>query len=196
MKLIIDNSKKNTVLPDVMRASIHLFVRKGIDGTTIKDIAKKAGVAEGALYRHFKSKEDLAWYIFSTQLNRFSMELVAKVSAEKDFKKRIEVFVWECFSAFEENRDLFAYLILREHEELKKFPENYLHPGLVALKILEEAQAEGAAQTYDKYVLGSLFIGGIIRACVVRMYGRIEKDLREHSLEVSECLWRMLKSNP
>src|SRR5262245_7108304 len=118
MNIIIDKKKENTKLPGVMRAALRLFVKKGIDGTTIKDIAKEAGVAEGALYRHFKSKDDLAWHLFSTHLDSFTKELETKVFAEQGTQKRIHKFVVESFAAFESDPELYTYLILREHSEL------------------------------------------------------------------------------
>lgn len=193
MNFIIDKKKELTKLPKVMRASIHLFVDKGIDGTTIKDIAKAAGVAEGALYRHFRSKEELAWHLFSTHLNQFTVELMGKALEENDPRKRVEIFVRECFTAFEEDRDLFTYLILSEHQELKRFPIDYKHPGHVVLKIIEEGQKTGHIRSMDPYILGSLVLGGIIRICVTRMYGSITNDLREHIAEVTEALWTLLK---
>ena len=40
-----------------------LFAEKGVENTTIKDIAEAAGVAQGLLYHYFDSKEDLLWAI-------------------------------------------------------------------------------------------------------------------------------------
>ena len=48
----------------VERAATELFAAKGIDGVSIAEIAALAGVSQGALYRHYASKEDLAW-VFS-----------------------------------------------------------------------------------------------------------------------------------
>lgn len=195
MKLIIDNSKKNTKLPKVMRAAIRWFVQKGIEGTTIKDIARHAGVAEGALYRHFKSKEDLAWHLFSTHLNQFSIELMGKVLSRKECRARVEVFISECLSAFEKERDLFTYLILSEHRELKKFSSHHMHPGHVVLKIIEDGQKEGLIRAADPQVLSALFLGAVIRVCVVRMYGSIPKDLRKHAPDITRSLWALLSKD-
>src|SRR2546428_11045502 len=46
--------------PDIERAALRLFVTRGVRGTTVRDIAADAGVAEGTLYRHWRSKRDLA----------------------------------------------------------------------------------------------------------------------------------------
>lgn len=40
-------------------AAIHLFAERGIEGTTIRDIAKVAGVSGGLVRHHFGSKDEL-----------------------------------------------------------------------------------------------------------------------------------------
>jgi AcrR family transcriptional regulator len=194
MNLFIDDKKSRTKLPQVMRAAIHLFVQKGIDGTTIKDIAKAAGVAEGALYRHFKSKDDLAWHLFSTHLNHFTTELMSKVLSRPSTKERIKVFVQESFEAYESDRDLFTYLILREHSELQKYAQNYPHPGNVVIKIIEDGQQAGDIKPGDPFFWGSLFVGGVIRVCVVRMYGTLKEDARSFTQETADAIWEMLRT--
>lgn len=177
-----------------MRASVHLFVKKGIDGTTIKDIAKEAKVAEGSLYRHFKSKDELAWYLFSAHLNKFTADLMAKVYTLASAKDRVRVFVEESFDAYESDPELYSFLILREHSELDKFAKNYMHPGHVVMRIIEDGQKNGEIRAGNPYVLGALFVGAVIRVCVVKMYGSIQEDLRTFSLEVSDSIWKGLKS--
>jgi len=44
----------------IERAALILFVEKSIEGVSTKSIAAYARVSEGLLYRHFKSKADLA----------------------------------------------------------------------------------------------------------------------------------------
>ena len=176
-----------------MRAAIHIFVAKGIDGTTIKEIAREAGVAEGALYRHFKSKEELAWHLFSTHLNQFTAELMTRVYPESTAQARIGKFVQECFDAYESDRDLFTYLILREHSELDKFAKTSLHPGHVVLKIVEDGQKSGEIRAGNIFVLAGILIGSVIRICVTKMYGSIPEDLRGFGDEVSASIWAALK---
>lgn len=44
----------------VLRASLSVFARNGIDGASIADIADAAGVSKGSIYLYFDSKEALA----------------------------------------------------------------------------------------------------------------------------------------
>ena len=48
----------------IENAAIHLFVEKSVAETTVRDIAGRVDLSEGALYRHFESKDDLVWQVF------------------------------------------------------------------------------------------------------------------------------------
>lgn len=194
MNLIVEPSKKNTLLPDILKAAVHLFVERGIEGTTTKDIAREGGVSEGALYRHFKSKDALAWYIFSTHLNDFSMRLMSEVSRQRGVKEKIRAYVRMCFESFEADRDLFTYLIVSEHRELRSFPETFIHPGIVALRLLEEGQKAGEIRKMEIYVAASLLLGTIIRCCIVRGHPGTLGNLKHYIDETVESLWNALKT--
>ncbi len=43
----------------ILAAAIDLFAEKGVSATTLANIAKQAGVTRGAVYWHFKNKDDL-----------------------------------------------------------------------------------------------------------------------------------------
>ena len=43
----------------VIQVALEVFAEKGVHGATVVEIAKRAGVTGGALYRYFESKEDI-----------------------------------------------------------------------------------------------------------------------------------------
>ncbi|HLZ21845.1 MAG TPA: TetR/AcrR family transcriptional regulator [Ktedonobacterales bacterium] len=47
----------------LIETALRLFAEKGMEKTTIKDIAEAAGVAQGLLYHYYRSKDDLLWAI-------------------------------------------------------------------------------------------------------------------------------------
>jgi len=51
----------------IIEASIEIISQKGIQGLTIKNLSKKIGISEPAIYRHFDSKTE----ILLTLLNNF-----------------------------------------------------------------------------------------------------------------------------
>jgi len=49
----------------LLQAASRLFRQRGIDGVGVAEVAKEAGLTHGALYAHFKSKDELAAEAFS-----------------------------------------------------------------------------------------------------------------------------------
>ena len=43
----------------ILNAAADLILEEGLDATRISKIAKRAGLTDGALYRHFDNKDDL-----------------------------------------------------------------------------------------------------------------------------------------
>ena len=55
--------------------ALRLMVEKGVAETTIRDLAREAGVAEGTLYRHYASKEDMVRDLFREHYAEFARRL-------------------------------------------------------------------------------------------------------------------------
>jgi AcrR family transcriptional regulator len=56
---LINNEKMTDKQRKILEASIDLFSEKGFANTSTSEIAKKAGVAEGTIFKHFGSKDNL-----------------------------------------------------------------------------------------------------------------------------------------
>lgn len=62
----------------ILDAAVQVFAQKSFHRTTIKDVAKAAGVADGTIYNYFKNKDDLL------------VAIVARLSEVYDFIGRVE----------------------------------------------------------------------------------------------------------
>ena len=51
----VPNESRRRIIENAMQ----VFVRRGLSGTRISDIAEKAGFSQGFVYNHFKSKDDI-----------------------------------------------------------------------------------------------------------------------------------------
>lgn len=54
-----DDQKKTDKQARILEAAIEIFSEKGFAATSTSEIAQKAGVAEGTIFRHYKTKKDL-----------------------------------------------------------------------------------------------------------------------------------------
>lgn len=60
----------------ILKQAMRLFLEKGYHGTSIDDITRAAGLTKGALYWHFRSKEDLLKRITQEFEKRFLNGLI------------------------------------------------------------------------------------------------------------------------
>ena len=56
----------------ILDAAAELFVHYGYDKTTVSDIAREAGVSKGAIYLHFKSKDDLLGNLLLREMQSYA----------------------------------------------------------------------------------------------------------------------------
>lgn len=68
----------------ILLAAIQVFSQKGFSASTTSEIAKNAGVAEGTIFRYYKTKKDILRSILIQLINLISGKLVVE-SIEKIF---------------------------------------------------------------------------------------------------------------
>jgi AcrR family transcriptional regulator len=95
----------------ILDAALRLFRDHGFDQTTMRDVATEAGVATGAAYYYYRSKEDLvmAFYLRTDQEARASFQKA--ISSSKELKKRIRGLIEAKFVQFAEHRSLLTALL-------------------------------------------------------------------------------------
>ena len=76
---------KQTTKPEIdtrskiLQSAQKLFSRQGFDGTTTKDLAADAGVAEGTLFRHFANKKAILIEVATDGWNQILTDLLAEL---------------------------------------------------------------------------------------------------------------------
>ncbi|MDY5212455.1 TetR/AcrR family transcriptional regulator [Intestinibacter sp.] len=127
-KDILENKTMTAKCKKVLEASIDLFAKNGYSNTSTSEIAKSAGVAEGTIFKHFGTKENLLLssimpFIFDYVLPEMIMDFedVEIKDIYPDFKSFIHELVYERFNFISENYKV-AHILLAEvlyREELR-----------------------------------------------------------------------------
>lgn len=80
----------------ILSASLKLFSSKGFGETSIRDIAKEAGISVGLLYNYYKSKEDLAMAVMKSSFQKIQgiFESDSEASPEKKLESSISNFLY------------------------------------------------------------------------------------------------------
>src|SRR6266850_3967720 len=92
-------ARADTKRPEIERAALRLFVTRGLRGTTVRDIAAHAGVAEGTLYRHWRSKRELARTLFRGCAAAVAAELRRAAERERTPRGRVAAAIAALFRA-------------------------------------------------------------------------------------------------
>jgi AcrR family transcriptional regulator len=71
--------KKISIKDQILDKSIQLFLRKGYNATTIKDITDAVNITKGAFYWHFKSKDELLSTIVAHYESTFTDSIIPAV---------------------------------------------------------------------------------------------------------------------
>jgi AcrR family transcriptional regulator len=110
----------------IFEAAIEVFAEKGYAGSSTSEIAQRAGVAEGTIFRHYKTKKDLLISIVTPAMVRMLAPFVIREFREvlKTDYDRFDQFL----RALIENRILF----LQQNRSLFKIivQEIPFHPDL------------------------------------------------------------------
>ena len=72
-----------------MRAALELFTTQGYHASTTPVIAAKAGIAEGTIYRHFPSKQQLLNDVYRSAVGLFT-RLLREVPKDIPCRNRLE----------------------------------------------------------------------------------------------------------
>lgn len=150
----------------IVDAAIETFANKGFHSTTISDIARKAGVADGTVYLYFSNKDDLLIKAFDELISTKLAELKSMFEEGDDHVVRLIKFFDYHVELFTEKPYIarFMAIELRQSAEFyKKYPQ--YKPIKRYLSFLQEmiqsAKNEGGLRDVDTLGLSFLMYGAM-----------------------------------
>jgi AcrR family transcriptional regulator len=165
------------VKDSVDRAATELFAARGVDGVSIGDIASLAGVSQGALYRHYPSKEDLAWALFSTAYLRTAAELDAIRALERGFKARVGAMAAHFCALYDRDPALFRFMLIAQHNLLPRVRPDQRTPVDAVADTVGDAVRAGEIARVDPPAAAAAILGVILQTAVFHIYGRLSGPL-------------------
>ncbi|MGE5268230.1 MAG: TetR/AcrR family transcriptional regulator [Thiohalocapsa sp.] len=157
----------------IERAAIELFAGRGIDGVSIGEVAACAGVSQGALYRHYPSKEALARSLFADSYERIGAELVAICRRERDLTQRIAAMVAHFCRLYDSDAALFRFLLLTQHDFLPSLGDTPSAAPSVIAAAVAAATAAGELPPVDPALGAAVVMGVVLQAATFHLYGRL-----------------------
>jgi AcrR family transcriptional regulator len=160
----------------IERAALELFAEQGVEGATTRDIARRAGLAEGTLYRHFATKEELAHSMFLEVSGRLTRRLD---QAERNVRGFVDAF----FRFAAEEPEAYEFVI---HRHPRRLPEGRRLPKDVALEVVR-------GSPLDPMLAVAILVGMIVRAIFFLRQGLLRDSPEEVARQVADAARRALR---
>jgi AcrR family transcriptional regulator len=87
-----------------------LFAERGLDGTSIEEIAAQAGVSKPVVYEHFGGKEGLYAVVVDREVERF-LNMATTLLEGEDTMAKFEIAAVQLLRYIQENSDGFRILV-------------------------------------------------------------------------------------
>ena len=173
-------------------AALRLFVEQGVDATGIRDIAAAVGLSDGALYRHYRSKDELVWRLFREGFEGLAAELERLAATERRTSRRIEAMVRGFCALYDADSLLFRFLLLVQHGQLQRVMPGMANPVESVRAVIARGMKEGEIAPADPDLVTAMVMGLILQTATFKVYGRIAKPMSALAPALAEACRRVL----
>jgi AcrR family transcriptional regulator len=120
--MIITNEISNRQL-EIIEVSGKILIEKGIKGLTTKTVASEMNFSESAIYRHFKSKEEILVALLSLLKQNMNKRLTSEIKPQNTAAESFKAVFTSQFNYFKKNPHFVVAVLsdglLDESEEIK-----------------------------------------------------------------------------
>lgn len=175
----------------IVKVATDLFSKKGFKGTTTREIARKAGISEAVIFKHFSRKEELYKAIIDSRCLDTEGEscLIGKLKG----KKGKEVFTTVAAYMLEEHHKDPSFMRLLTYSALEQHALSELFLKTRALELLgfledkiRELIREGSMREVDPALAARAFIGMVIHYSISQEIYGFKSFFRRPLEEVAE----------
>jgi len=176
-------------------AALELFVERGVSETTTKDLARRAGIAEGTIYRHFESKDELVRDLFERHYFRFGGDLdriQAETAGGVDAKLRAMV-EFMC-RLYDHDPTLYRFLLLVQHTALPNIRTAPTSPAVIFRGVVSRAVAQREIPEQDPVLAAAMVLGTIIQPALALIYGSLSGTMSDFAPAIATACSALLRA--
>jgi AcrR family transcriptional regulator len=106
----------------LLSAALSLLEHEGVEGLSLRTLAKATGVTQAAPYSHFRDKDELLAAVAETGFQRLAFKMAEEATGAPSVQARIEKLVTAYIGFALQNKALFQIMFGRELSDIKQFP--------------------------------------------------------------------------
>ncbi|WP_019961915.1 TetR/AcrR family transcriptional regulator [Woodsholea maritima] len=164
----------------VERAALQLFAQQGVDRVSIKQIAYGANLSEGAMYRHYRSKDELARAMFEAVHKRLFELVTAAMAKATSFEGALEGVIRVFCEEADKDEVLFAYYLGHVDRFAGTHHPDRPDPVSAMMMRVKAAMDDGLIPQGDPEVKTAMALGVVMQLATHRMLGRVKARMCDH----------------
>jgi AcrR family transcriptional regulator len=146
----------------ILQAAQRLFAAQGFDGTTTRDLAQAASVAEGTLFRHFANKKAILVEVATSGWVEILTDLLTELSEMGSYKAVAQVMRRRMWN-FQKNADLMrvCFMEVQFHPDLRDRIQLEVITKMtdVGEAFFQTAMDKGIYRKMDAKLVAKVFLG-------------------------------------
>lgn len=154
--------KETDTQTKILQAAQRLFAQRGYGGTTTRDLAQAAGVAEGTLFRHFENKKAILVEIASQGWVELLTELLTELSEMGSYKAVAQVMRRRMLNLSKNtNMMRVCFMEAQFHADLREQIQTQVIDKMtdVAEAFFQTAMDRGVYRQMNPRVVARVFLG-------------------------------------
>ena len=159
----------------LMRAAMEIVAADGFPAATTAVIAERAGFAEGTLYRHFKSKEDLLIALYRRIKSEVFEAAAAETGEAREVKTRARALWRGMWSVYSGDMTAFAFGQRFAESALSKKEGGAAHEAMMShiRALIADGQAQGVIKDAPADLLIAFFFPPLVSMLKEQTRGRV-----------------------
>ncbi|MEK7871954.1 MAG: TetR/AcrR family transcriptional regulator [Nitrospirota bacterium] len=151
---------------EILSVGLRLFSERGYHATSIRTIARTAGITEGLIYHYFDSKEDLLMTIVERSNIKNNIETL-EIPDNLPIHEALRLIGYSFFERLSRSKEVFRLMIgesyLFEKEGKLFFPKMIYENGMKGMgKFLKKRMDAGELKRRDPVLAARQFMGSLV----------------------------------
>jgi AcrR family transcriptional regulator len=168
MQIFQSNRKTEVTTRDkILKVAQKLFARHGYDGTTTKELAEKAGIAEGTLFRHFTNKKAILVEVATQGWVELLTDLLTELSEMASYEAISQV-MYKRMLRLGDNYDMMrvCFMEAQFHQDLRDRIQSEVIEKMtdVAEAFFQTAMERGVYRRMNPRTIAQVFLGMFVVA--------------------------------
>ncbi len=176
-------------------ATLRLVAQGGLQAVRISSIAKQAGVTDGAVYRHFTSKQELCWHAYESIIEQMIQEKQRLVAANKPIRQSIQQWIRLTFLYFDDNPEAFTYVLLTPHPMVRSAKHRRVMSaqGQLFMSLYRRHAQDGRVRDISPKLALCHLTGLMLNVPRLINEGLLAGPAMRYAEEVADSVWAILR---